>query len=705
MIIPFYVSRIRRTIFAGLILVAMIGRPVFAAEDDNESFEAFGRVIDESRDKVFPALVNIEVVAMDYWGGREQKGQGVGSGTIISAEGHVLTNTHVVHNGIKFTCTLTDKQEVPAELIGEDPMTDLAVIKIDKSKLKDPNMTFAVGQFGDSDALKIGDHVMAMGSPFALSRSVTLGIVSNTERVFTGVMGEDDPDEFELMDNQRTGLFNRWIQHDALINPGNSGGPLVNLYGEIVGVNARGGGSMGFAIPGNFAQAIAKTLIEKKEVPRSYFGISIRPIKDTGFEEGVLVNSVEDAGPSHKAGLQAGDLITSVNGEAITVRFHEETPLLLRKLAEFPIGGSVKLAYKRGAESGEVTVTTEKLQKDRGDERAFRGWGLTGMEITDRIMRDWKLTSRDGVLVTGVRQGSPSQTAEPDIQYGDVIVAVNNKPVKTLQELIATYDELMKPKSLPESLLIETDRRGKNTITLIKPKQDEEDDPPREVAKAWIGINVQPVVKNLAEKLGDSKVTGFRISRVYPGTLAAASDLKVGDIITAVNETPIAPKGMQDAGLLDRTVRQLTIGEKASLTVMRGAEQKKLEVDLERTRINSDEARRDKNRDFELSVREITFFDRDDNRWSEDVNGVLVEDVEQAGWAGLGGIRPYDLIVKVGEFEIKDLDAYRNAMKKTAEAQPERVVMVVLRGPRTFYQFIEPDWKPVPDETTEPATP
>src|SRR5690349_1890607 len=129
-----------------------------------------------------------------------------------SAEGHVLTNTHVVHNGIKFTCTLTDKQEVPAELVGEDPMTDLAVIKIDKSKLKDPNMQFAVGQFGDSDALKIGDHVMAMGSPFALSRSVTLGIVSNTERVFTGVMGEDDPDEFELMQNQRTGLFNRWIQ-------------------------------------------------------------------------------------------------------------------------------------------------------------------------------------------------------------------------------------------------------------------------------------------------------------------------------------------------------------------------------------------------------------------------------------------------------------------------------------------------------------
>ncbi len=653
------------------------------------------KLIDAAQEKVFPALVNIEVVMVNYWEGRDHKGRAVGSGTIISPEGYVLTNNHVVLHGQKFKCTLADKQEIPAELVGEDPLTDLAVLKLDISKLQDRNKPLPIGPFGNSDELKVGDYVLAMGSPFALSRSVTLGIVSNTERVFTSGFGRNDPDEEELTQGQRTGLFNRWIQHDALINPGNSGGPLVNLKGDIVGVNSRGGASMGFAIPGNIARGVAETIIKNKEVVRSYFGISLRPIQDTGLKQGVLVNSVDEEGPAHKAGLEAGDVILKVDGEAVTVRFPEEAPLLMKRMADYPVGSQVKLSYEREGAAKEITVATEKLQKDRGDEKAFRGWGMTALEITDRMARDWRFENKEGAFVSGVRPGAPAQLAEPPIGENDVIRSINGQPVKSLADFIAQYDKIMDTKPLPETVLIGLDRRGKNLVTIIKPKPEKDTDQPREVAKAWIGIATQPVLKNLGEKLGGSNLLGFRVTRIYPGTEAAKSDLKVGDVITGLEGKPMAPKGMQDTGLLERAVKKMEIGEPATLNVARGTDKIEVKVPLERTKLTPEEAHRDHNRDFEITVRETTFFDRDEYRWRDEEQGVLVEEVGRAGWADLGGIRAYDLVQKIGRFEIKDIESYRQAMDKIAEQQPERVVMVVLRNSRTFYQFLEPDWKPV----------
>src|SRR6185295_14845162 len=169
--------------------------------------------------------------------GKETKGGAVGSGTIITPDGYILTNQHVTDNGKKFRVTLADRRELPATLVGEDPLTDLAVLKINADQLKGEKLPAA--QFGDSDKLIVGDYVMAMGSPLALSRSVTLGIVSNTQRVFTSGMSGDEVEEMEL-DAGRTGVITSWIQHDASINHGNSGGPLVNLWGEIVGVNELG---------------------------------------------------------------------------------------------------------------------------------------------------------------------------------------------------------------------------------------------------------------------------------------------------------------------------------------------------------------------------------------------------------------------------------------------------------------------------------
>lgn len=682
--------------------------PIKPSPDDLRKAEALRedmrRMIELARDRVFPSLVNISVVTVDYWGGKEHKGSSVGSGTIISTEGYILTNQHVTDKGKKFSCRLADRQEISAKLIGEDPLTDLAVLKLNLNELRDPAATLPVATFGNSDELQTGDHVMAMGSPLALSRSVTLGIVSNTERVFGVGRSGNDVDDMELDSGQRTGLFTRWIQHDALIHPGNSGGPLVNLKGEIVGVNELGGNAMGFAIPSNLARGVADSLIKTGEVARSWIGVSFKPIEKTGYSRGVLVNSVTKGGPADKAGIQAGDLILRIAGEPITTRFAEEVPPLMKKVADFPIGSDVSISIDRKGATSEVTVKTDKLKKDRGEETALRAWGITAEEITERMAQDYRLSDTAGALVSSINAGGPAQLAEPPLAGGDVIRSIDGETIADLAALVARYKAIMASDPLPEYLLIEFDRSGKNNMTVIKPKPPEDEDPPREVAKAWIGIATQPVLDKLATKLGSPDARGFRITRVYPRSVAAKSDIKVGDIIVGLNGQKLEVRGMQDAGLLGRAIRKLTIDESATLDIVRNGEKRQVAVTLERTRILPSEALKERNRDFEMTVRDVTFFDRDENRWSEDVKGVLVEQVESAGWAGLAGIDEDDLIQKINDIEIKGIKSYRKAMDTITKAAPERVVFEILRGASTRFQYAEPDWKPIVDTTSKPAT-
>lgn len=657
--------------------------------------------IEQARDRVFPALVNIQTVTVSYWSGSESKSAQIGSGTIISADGLILTNNHVVEDGRSFRITLSDKRELPATLVGADPLTDLAVLKINVTDLKGGPLP-AVATYGDSDTLRVGDYVLAMGAPYGLTRSVTLGVVSNTERVFTGSASDEIADqEFDF--DTSSDIFTRWIQHDALILPGNSGGPLVNLKGEVVGVNTRGGSGFGFANPAMQARRVAAALAKDGEVIRSDIGAAFKAVGRAGLTEGVLLNSVNEDSPAAKAGLKPGDVILSMDGKSITARFPEEIPLVLRSIADRPVGTSIDIEYRREGESHKTAVVTEKLLKERGKEASLRVFGISAAEVTERLARSRRLENTDGAFVLGVRPGGPAQTAEPALSPGDVIHSVGGTPVKSLKDLVETYRALAAKDPLPEFVTVEFDRQGKNTLTLIKPRPDDKEDPPRELPKAWIGVATQPVLKDLAREAGLGDAVGFRVTRVYPGTIADKAGIRVGDVVTAINGDRLAPRGMQEAGMFQRRVRQLNIGDEASLTLLRGTQPEEVKLTLERSRLTQEEARRDENRDFELTVRELTFFDRDDNRWDDDVRGVLVVDLERAGWARFAGIVPGDLIQRIDTHQITDLASYRKAMEEIAKRQPERVTFVVMRGHRTQYKFAEPEWKPVMQGEAKPA--
>src|SRR5207248_3495671 len=260
------------------------------------------RQVDLAIGRVKPALVRIQVVSAEYNEGREVKMQAVGSGAIIDREGYLITNHHVAGHAIRMFCTLSNREEIEAELVGTDPLTDISVLKLKPEKPRE----FIAANFGDSSKLVVGDSVLAMGSPMALSQSVTLGIISNVEMIMPRLFGN-----FGRMrlDGEDVGALVRWVGHDASIYGGNSGGPLVNLHGEIIGINEIRFGLSG-AIPGNLAHGVADQLIAHGKIQRSWLGFDAQPLfKHSKGELGVLIGGVVSDSPASRAGFQPGDLL------------------------------------------------------------------------------------------------------------------------------------------------------------------------------------------------------------------------------------------------------------------------------------------------------------------------------------------------------------------------------------------------------------
>jgi len=351
-------------------------------------------------------------------GKRREVGQG--SGFLISPDGYILTNNHVVGDSDRVSVQLLDGREYRAEIIGTDPGSDLAVIKVDESDL--PFL-----QLGDSEKLEVGDWVLAVGNPFGLSHTLTAGIVSAKGRSGIGLNDYED-----------------FIQTDAAINPGNSGGPLVNLDGEVVGINSaifsRSGGYMGigFAIPVNMAKNVRDQLIEHGEVRRGRLGVYIQDLTPDLSEsfglkntQGVLVSQVVEDSPAENAGLKSGDVIVQIDGDPV-----DDASALRNRVSLTAPGTQVSLSIIRDGEAKQVKVVLAALDSDKVDQpdktAEVADSGLTMRQLTPALAQQLGYEGEEGVLVAGVEPGSIAERA--GIKRGSLILEINQQQVSTVDE-------------------------------------------------------------------------------------------------------------------------------------------------------------------------------------------------------------------------------------------------------------------------------
>jgi len=411
-------------------------------------------------DKVRPALVHIRPVKEVYVGGRRQSVVVTGSGVIISEEGYVLTNSHVAEKSREVKCTLFDKSEVYAEVVGTDPYTDIAVLKINPDSVEG---TLPRARLGDSDTLQVGEEVMAMGSPHGLSRSVSVGALSATDRYFSR--------------NERiTSPYHLWIQTDAAINPGNSGGPLVNLDGEVVGINSLtvlGADNLGFAIPINIVNTVAGQLIEHGVVTRSWIGAELQNTQsvtaDTN-ENGVLVSSVTEDSPAQRAGIRSGDTMVAFGGREVSARFEEELPAIRRLIANTPVGEQVGVGLIRDGEPIEVVLTTEQKGKFSGEDVECPLWGFAVREVTETIARNSKLGSKRGVYVSGVQAGSSA--ARGGLNPTSIVLRVDGRDVTDIEMFTEIYDTSVADRK--RLVLLEAKRGPVVSYVLLRVRYEEE---------------------------------------------------------------------------------------------------------------------------------------------------------------------------------------------------------------------------------------
>lgn len=411
-----------------------------------------------AKNRVAPALVHVRPVKEVFRRGERREVPIIGSGFIISPDGIVVTNEHVAGKSKYVRCVLWNKDEVEAEVVGVDPFTDIAVLRLQTDYDDLPMVAL-----GSSAELEAGQMVLALGSPHGLSRSVSAGIVSVTDRNLEGMGSTGAP-------------YNNWIQTDAAINPGNSGGPLVNLRGEVIGINTRrlsGADNVGFAIPIDIAKQVIEEIIATGKVTRSSIGVAFQEMTrktDDPAQAGVVIGDVDPIGPAYQAQIRPGDILLSVNGAPTNARFTEDLPAVRKRIADIPVGDRVTLTLLRNGAEINIDVSTIEMGERTGEEVEFADWGFTISELTPEVIRRAQLPTREGVFVSGVQVGSASAAAR--IQRGDIILKVDEEEVVDLADFRRHYDHRIASR---QRLVLLTLKRGALTMFKLIKQEDEEE--------------------------------------------------------------------------------------------------------------------------------------------------------------------------------------------------------------------------------------
>lgn len=645
------------------------------------------RKIESVVEKVKPTIVRIKVVESNFSSGREDRFVAFGSGTIISEDGYIVTNHHVAGNAVQLIVTMPNREEIPASLVGTDPATDIAVIKLEpKEKTK-----FPFTAFGDSDKVQVGDPVIALGSPVALSQSATLGIVSNTEMIMPPSFGNQT---FEL-DGENVGELVRWIGHDAAIFPGNSGGPLIDMDGRIIGVNEIGMG-LGGAIPGNLARKVAEQIIRNGKVKRAYVGMTIQPLLKQGdSREGVLVASVLDDSPASKAGLEPGDVITAINNTRIEGRFMEDLPTINNLLADLKINESARVSFRRGSETRNVSMTPVERPPAKPPEMVLREWGITASNVTLWQQLERARDTSKGVLVTSARPGGPVAQAKPEVRGGDIITRVNETDIRDLSSLQEATAAILKDKREGEKVatLVQFERDGQKFLTVADVGIDPLTPPAREVRKAWLPMETQPLTRELVRQLGlDPKARGVRVTRIYKSMAGEGFPLEVGDLITTVDGEPLEVSRIEDAEVFNTLIRQYKVDGTVELGIRRGGEEKSVQVGLQIAPEKPREMTRYRDLDFEFVVRGAAFDDRKNPAMAQQEFAVVFDSVTSGGWASLAGLQVGDALLTIDGTKVTSVDQVAELMGKVRADKPSSVVLYIRRGARNMFIEMEPAW-------------
>ncbi len=382
---------------------------------------------------------------------QEMKQRSLGSGVVVSGDGYILTNNHVVADADEILVTLSDKKKYEAQIIGRDPKTDLALIKI-----KTEN-TIPAARLGDSDKLMVGDWVVAIGNPFGLGSTVTAGIVSAKGRVIGA------------------GPYDNFIQTDASINPGNSGGPLFNLDGEVIGINtaivAPSGGNVGigFAIPINMAKSVMPQLKERGKVIRGWLGVSIQVVTQEikekfglKTEEGALIGEVTKDSPADNGGLKRGDVI--INFDDKKVKAMKSLPSMV---AETPVGKKVEIIIIRKGKEKRLTVNIGELKEETRiaattTPEIEESFGLSVQKLTPELAESLSLKGEKGVVISGTRKDSPA--SEAGLQRGDLVQEIEDEPVENMDD----YKRIMRESASKKQILMFIRHRGHTKYVVLK---------------------------------------------------------------------------------------------------------------------------------------------------------------------------------------------------------------------------------------------
>jgi S1-C subfamily serine protease len=485
----------------------------------------------------------------------------------------------------------------------------------------------------------------------------------------------------------------RWIGHDAPIYGGNSGGPLVNLHGEIIGINEISFG-LGGAIPGNLARAVAEQIMAHGKIRRSWLGVDTQPtFKHAKNPHGILISGVLDDSPAEEAGFKTGDVLLKLDGQATDVHYDEQVPDFMRIVTSLPIGKKVDAVIERDGKQLKLQVAAIERGELYPKQKELKQWGITARNLSALIMREMKRPNRDGVLVGTVRPGGPAGEAKPSLEYRDVILDVGGEPVKSLQDLIAVTKKLTEGRTEPLPVLVTFERKAERFLTVVKVGIQELKDPGLEVTKAWLPVETHVISRDVAKQLGQPSLKGFYVTRVYPDTTAEKAGLKAGDFIIALDGEKLTATAAEHEDELSTLVRQYDVGKTVELTILRDKAEQKISVELARSPRLQREMKKYRNDEFEFTVRDVSFFDAADEQWRNDQRGALVEDVKPGSWAELGSLYVGDLILEVQGRAVDNVEALRRNMERIAAEKKSVVTMKVLRGVHTTFLELEPAWK------------